>query len=460
MRYFIYTLTIFCLFGCASENDEPIPDGTNSEIESTTIEYNKWVYAQMDHYYLWREDMPSADDCDFTMTQTDFYESLLSPKDRFSYMLANPYYSSRSTEEHTDFGFAYQTYADVNGDEAMHVLYVNSEQARQAGLRRGDFLRQDYNTGDMAGFSFMEVDNTGHFICSPKSPITLPASRTSIGGSSTVLLDSIYFFNGKKIGYLCYLEYDSKTDLNPALSRFYEADIDELILDLRYNPGGYVNTCKYLCNCIVPPAGYGEIFQRCSYNDVLAREYEAETGSPYTFDYYDTPTGTNENTLGARIYPLQLDRMYVLVSKNTASASEATVVCTRPFMESIIIGETTIGKGVGSWMIYDKQYRLAIQPITMRYYNALGETTPDEGLTVDYYIPDGYSTRKRDIGDTAEPLLNQALQLIAPGAVEPVATSRSTDDNAIHLLTPIGEPSFVVKFNQKLHDSTTPPFFH
>ena len=85
----------------------------------------------------------------------------------------------------------------------------------------------------------------------------------------------------------------------------------------------------------------------------------------------------------------------------------------QPYMDVVIIGEQTYGKGVGSWTIRDNRYKYQLQPITMRYHNALMATTPDEGLEVDYYVPDGYSTAKKELGDTKEPLLAKALSLIA-----------------------------------------------
>ena len=84
----------------------------------------------------------------------------------------------------------------------------------------------------------------------------------------------------------------------------------------------------------------------------------------------------------------------------------------RPFMDVVLIGEQTYGKGVGSWTIRDNKYRYQLQPITMRYYNALMETTPDDGIEVDYIVTDGYSTSKKELGDRSEPLLAKALDII------------------------------------------------
>ena len=105
-----------------------------------------------------------------------------------------------------------------------------------------------------------------------------------------------------------------------------------------------------------------------------------------------------------------MKRLYTITSKNTASASEATISCLRPYMPVYIIGETTTGKGTGMRTFSNTKCRIDISPLTFRYYNADHETVPDSGLTPDLYCPDGYNTRKKDIGDINEPLLSATLQ--------------------------------------------------
>ena len=271
---------------------------------------------------------------------------------------------------------------------------------------------------------------------------------------NTVYLDSIYHINGHKIGYLCYLQFEYSDDLVPSLKRFYDAQIDEMILDLRYNPGGYVSTCKYLSNSLVNEKGYNKIFQQCTYNDVLTREYEKTTGSGITVNPFKTPDN-GVGILGNPMYGLNLKRLFVLTSKYSASASEAAIISMRPFMDVILIGEQTYGKGVGSWTIRDNRFKYQLQPITMRYHNAVMETTPDEGLVVDYYVPDGYDTKKKELGDLQEPLLAKAIGLISGTEVENKSSgAKAIGDTMSHdipydlKITKVGDPSFFIKFNK------------
>lgn len=442
-KYIVCVIVFASLLGCTSDDFEssevqPIPHS-----ENLNLDFNKWIYSQMNHDYLWREDMPDSLECNYDLEPIKFYKSLLSSKDKFSYCEKNDYYSP--SERDCNVGYEYQTYVVETGEEIRKVLYVTSRELKEKGLKRGDIIlstddgkqiiRVELNKNKIVSIDTLEATN-------PFEPI------------NTVYLDTIYHINGHKIGYLCYLQFEYTDDLVPSLKRFYDAQVDEMILDLRYNPGGYVSTCKYLSNSLINEKGYNKIFQQCTYNDVLTREYEKATGSGITINSFTTPDN-GVDVLGSPMYGLNLKRLYVLTSKYSASASEAAIISMRPFMDVILIGEQTYGKGVGSWTIRDNRFKYQLQPITMRYHNAVMETTPDEGLVVDYYVPDGYDTKKKELGDLQEPLLAKAIGLISGTEVEDISNStKAIGDTRSHnipnemKITKVGNPSFFRKFNE------------
>lgn len=397
MKIIIYLLLLI-VFGSCSKDSEFEPSFPK-EIPNIGAydEECRWVYAQMNHDYLWRKDMPDSLACDYTTDPVTFFKSLLSSKDKFSYSTHNSSYVGSS--DFIKYGFEYQEYTDGNTNFAQ-VLYVTSPKLKERGLKRGDFV-QLYDNKIILGV----LGNNGF------------EPRDTIEGSSpleqthTVYLDSIFQIERKKVGYICYLQFDDKKDLNNVLKHFYEEQIEELVLDLRYNPGGLVSTCKYLSNSIVSENGYGEIFQQCTYNDILSREYFEATGSEKTINCFQTPNN-GKSLPGSELYGLNLKRIFILTSKYSASASEALIIGLKPFMSVVVIGEQTYGKGVGSWTIRNNKYKYQLQPITMQYYNAKMETVTTDGIPVDYYVPDGYSTTKRNLGDVEEPLLKTALDLI------------------------------------------------
>lgn len=397
MKIIIYLLLLIVFGSCSKDSEfEPSFPKEMPNIGAYDEEC-RWVYAQMNHDYLWRKDMPDSLACDYTTDPVTFFKSLLSSKDKFSYSTHNSSYVGSS--DFIKYGFEYQEYTDGNTNFAQ-VLYVTSPKLKKRGLKRGDFV-QLYDDKIILGV----LGNNGF------EPCDTIESSSLFEQTSTVYLDSIYQIERKKVGYICYLQFDDKKDLANVLKHFYEEQIDELVLDLRYNPGGLVSTCKYLSNSIVSENGYGEIFQQCTYNDILSREYCEATGSEKTINSFLTPNN-GKGLPGSELYGLNLKRLIVLTSKYSASASEALIISLKPFMSVVVIGEQTYGKGVGSWTIRNNKYKYQLQPITMQYYNAKMETVTTDGIPVDYYVPDGYSTTKRNLGDVEEPLLKTALDLI------------------------------------------------
>ena len=430
-------LVLIILNSCSSDSDTPLPDGpVEIPIIGVYAKENQWIYEQMNHYYLWREDLPDSLSCNYTTDPVTFYKALLSPKDRFSYCSRNVNYTGSA--ESTFYGFTYQKYKSATDGDLLQVLYVTSGKLKRQGLHRGDWLRElsleKYKTSYERG----NVKRGIFHVC---DTLSIEAASWE-ENRNTVYMDSIYSVNDAKVGYLCYLEFDNVKDLEKPLRKFYKSHIDELILDLRYNPGGYVRTCRYLCNSIVHEQGYNKIFQQCTYNDSFSQEYLKENGRSITKEYYGVPTNGNGQVMGSEIYGLSLKRLYVLTSQNTASASEATIVCLRPFMDVIVIGEQTYGKGVGSWTISEKQYKYMLHPIIMRYYNASMETTPDDGIPANWEVEGGYETIKQELGDTNEPLLATALSCIKNETLHPSIITLQTRSTGLAL---VGKPSFFNK---------------
>lgn len=442
-RYLLQMLLLFC---CSCSSDEPIsPEEQPHSVDNAYAEQNRWIYGQMNQNYLWRNDLPDSVSCNFNQNTKDFFTSILSPKDRFSYLTTNTNYSPSNQYR---WGFAYQEYKDKVGERAYNILYTLHYTEV---VNAGDWIRYESEDSQGSHFSKIRITENNLFEKIPNSDFYI-SSIDNISHTSSVLMDSIYIANNKKIGYLCYLEFDDPQELNPSIKYFKENNISELILDLRYNPGGYVSTCQYLCNCIVNESGYGNIFQKCSYNNLLAKYYKNTTGSEYTYSYFKQPTINSSTTIGLGIDGLNLNRIFVLTSSHTASASEATIICLRPYMEVVLIGETTVGKGVGSRNYSNNKYKYSIQPIVMRYYNAIDESTPDEGLKADYFIPNGYGIAKKEMGNINEPLLHKALSLIAPSSF--YCTESRSNQTLDYSLTPIGEPSYVTEFKNRHYNES------
>lgn len=323
MKSSIWVLLIITLYGCSSEDTsletkypEIIENPVNNDVN---IQHNIWIYNQMSYHYFWYAEMPDSSSLDFTQKPPEFFETLKSPKDRFSWCEAN-YNYSRGTNE-----------------------------------------------------------------------------------NSTISFDSIYQVTGKTLGYAIYDKFQTNADIRSLAVKFKKAKVKELILDLRYNPGGYVSTCTELASFIVPSQHLGKLYQQQCFNNKLTAEKSKLHGGLGVDSIYLYSTNWFHQ------WGLNLSRIVVLTTKNTASASESLIIGLRPYMKVITIGTTTCGKDVGSYTIADNNYKYQLQPITFKYYNANNESTPTTGIVPDIYVEDDLEHQR---GDTNEALLKAALEYL------------------------------------------------
>lgn len=224
-----------------------------------------------------------------------------------------------------------------------------------------------------------------------------------VNEGSTVSFDSVYVLKNKKIGYAIYDQFDDNADIRSFAVRMKKAEIDEMILDLRYNPGGYVSTCNELASFFVPTEHLGKLYQQQYYNKTITKEKAEKYHNNGVDSVYLKSSSWYER------WGLNLKRLIVLSTQNTASSSEALVVGLRPYMNVVVIGTQTCGKDVGSYTIVDNNYKYLLQPITFKYYNSKMESTPEEGLIPDVIVEDDKKVKR---GNVEEALLKAALKFI------------------------------------------------
>jgi hypothetical protein len=339
--------------------------------------------------------------------------------------------------------------AKPDGDIALVVAYVlKGSPAEQSGIKRGDIiLNVDGQTVNARNYSTILQNETltlgfGLFSNNTFNVIDKNLKLTKVElQTNPILIDTVINWSGKKVGYFSYTQFLSSFDdsLRAIFARFKSKGVNELIVDLRYNGGGYVSSSNLLTNLMV--------------KDIGARENNVMNKKVYNAAYTEYLTKQNDKTSFITKFQNEannignLNRVFILTSNSTASASELIINNLKPFMEVVLVGEHTYGKNVGSFTITDekKRWNYGLQPIAFKITNSLDQSDYGtvNGFLPDYALTDDILPYKL-LGDPNETYLNKALNIIGPvaykvnanGPVRPVSRANklqaaSFSDNPI-----------------------------
>ena len=441
-----------------------LKDGTIITVNDATVEgvatietlsaykyVNDWIYEEMNIYYLWNDKIPKKPD--FTLRPEQFFNSLLykydkltNPNgDRFSWIQEDytDLLGSLSGVSSDEIGFDYM-FVGVAGDPNKVYAFVSypkkGSDAYAKGIKRGqvivavdnkDITRSNYRTifTGIGTKTFTVADfvyNTNNKIYELKLSGDVSVRMEKNFAETPVYMDSVYTIGDKKIGYMVYNffatgrtnqshEYDEL--LMNTLARIKAKGATEMVLDLRYNGGGAVSTALALASALVKDRDTRNVLVTAEYNDLVHTEYKRKYGADYNKDYFlNKVEGTS-----IEIPTMNLNRLYVLVTGGSASASELIINGLRPYMDVILIGEKTYGKNVGSISLYeenDPKNKWGMQPIIVKYSNSKGESDFTAGFTPDFEVDEFRALNNRlvEFGDTEDPLLSVALNQITGGA--------------------------------------------
>lgn len=387
---------------------------------------DRWIDDTMRVWYYWNEEMPGTDEVNYFQPPFTFFASLLSKEDKFSTIDSLEAETRSIPYTGHSYGFQFTTNRVEGNDTALyaHILYVApGSPADDIGLERGDWLLEmdgqpitSRNQAALYGSGAMRVTvgyydaESGAVVAYREEPRNLAAARAV--DDNPVHYAATYELAGKRIGYLVYNHFSAgattggeyNNDLRNAFSLFASRQVDEFILDLRYNNGGLVTCAQLLCTMLAPASA---LDQPLGY-----LEYNSRTNPQETALYLDRNLIQN----GAN---LNLRRLYVLTSSQTASASELLINCLRPYMEVILVGGTTVGKNVGSLTFENREQLISISPIVCKIYNAERESDYEAGFPAQYAADENNDpVRFLPFGNPEEALLNAALGIIAGEAAE------------------------------------------
>jgi C-terminal processing protease CtpA/Prc len=250
------------------------------------------------------------------------------------------------------------------------MVYPDSP-ADKAGLKRGSVImkmngRQIENKNE----DYNELLSAASLDLSVYDPETMTTKDIKMKPTDMhldpVLFEKVFDCGGKKVGYLYFNDFssfDSGTRLIEVAKKFKQEGVTELVLDLRYNGGGYVIIEELLASLLAPEANVknGDLFQTAVYNDTdYAKLLKQYYGEDYANTYFSTEfnwkSGDKEYSYDTSDANIGLNKIYALVTSGSASASEATLVCLMPYLDIEVIGGKTGGKHCAGVVFEAKEY--------------------------------------------------------------------------------------------------------
>ncbi len=410
-KFTVGSLIAFALMVVSCKQNDLDPQNTNPSTTTTTttadIRDSLWAYMQ--DVYLWYDKLPSNFNPRSYATPESEMDALRAyqPLDQWSFVeKASSFNSYFSDGETSDFGFWIKY--DANNDLRVRYVYAQSP-AGKAGVERGWKLttingQSVKSLSDDALISaFYEATSTTFGFQKPDGSTATAPLTTATYTLNTILYNKIYEVAGKKVGYFVFNSFTgtpSQNELKTVLSTFEAAGVNEMIVDLRYNGGGDVDTQVMLANALAPSS--------VSRSSVM-----------FSYLHNTKLSAWNETIRFSKTGSLNLSRIFFITSAASASASELLINNLKPYLDVKTIGKTTHGKPVGMYGFEVMDYVIA--PIAFKTVNAKNVGDYYDGIAVDADVADGLD---KNWGDPLESCLASALAYIQTGSFATTTQAR------------------------------------
>ena len=390
LRYFLILLLAAGMVSC----EQNILNPEKSKLTRQAL------YDVMKEWYLWYDSIPQVNPGDYPSLQSLLDDIVLKPVDRWSIVLGTEDYK-QLYEQGQYIGHGFGLKGDAEGNLWVSFVYDGSP-AQSGGVARGwqvlsingVTISPEADLDTLLGENEVGVENTFQFRDPQGSTHTLTLAK-EIVDINPVLYSSVIDVQGGKAGYLVYQQflYTSLDALDAVFEEFQQNNVKEVIVDLRYNPGGQVDVAQHLASLIAGTKAIKGTFVKFEYNN---KKSERNITLPY-LDLENTLTTTPE-------------RVFFITTRGSASSSEAVINGLKPYVDVFLVGDDTYGKPVGSIALTYTDSTLI--PITFSLYNRLGEGDYFDGIPADSYVDEDVTI---PFGDPEEKMLKEVLNYIATG---------------------------------------------
>jgi C-terminal processing protease CtpA/Prc len=378
----------------------------------------------MKDVYFWYKEVPDID-TRYEFDSKAYFDKLVYSEDKWSWVTDDikkqeDSFAGIETSYGWSLSFAYANQQKTNIYGLVEFVYPGTP-ADKAGFKRGDVVTK-MNNADITINNYTDLLYSSNMSCTFGQYTTTITNVKTVSMSALELnLDPVQFskiveHGGHKIGYLFYAQFigDYNSSIDDALQNFRDNQITDLVIDLRYNPGGTTTAAQHLASSIAPVnvVDAEKTLVKLMWNDKYQKYWEDNNN----FDQLkisfikDVPI------------KLGLTKLYVITGQNTASASELIIAGLKPYMSVTTIGETTYGKYTASITVKPEDFydnpidfkdftNWAVQPIVIKYANSVGFTDFKDGLSPDIPIEDD-PLSSFQLGDKNEAMLKAALKEI------------------------------------------------
>lgn len=432
----IALIVLIAFVSCNQDEPAGPPTAVDNEI-------NEFVWGGLNSWYFWQNEVTDLQDDRFGSLDeknkflnqytnpAELFEALLWENDRFSWIV-DDYVALQNSFQGVSrsFGFDYNLVRIQDTDSVLgYVTYtLPSTDAMGQGIARGDvFYGIDGTAMNLDNFSTLLSQENITLNFADRSSGSWQDNGRSVSLSAVNITENpvhhteVIEIEGIKVGYIVYNQFvhTQHRALNNAFGELVAAGATELVLDLRYNPGGSVFTALLLGGMIYRQGTENTVFSKLIYN---AKQSARNVDFPFLTELSVLDADFNI-TSTEQMNRLSLNRVYVLTGRGTASASELIINGLEPYMDVIQIGTFTRGKNEGSVTLYDApnsdfrdvsganpSHLWAMQPIVSKIANSEGFGSYEDGLAPDYEIDEvSFFDELRPLGNPEEQLLKIAL---------------------------------------------------
>lgn len=410
-------LSLIVLSACNKDN----------ELVSEHAYVNKWIYDNMNFWYYWNDRIPTKPNQN--QVPDLFFKSLKVSEDRFSEIYPDYQEILRLMEGvGKDAGYEFILFRESEGTEGViaQVLYIKpSSPASATPLKRGDFIT--HINGQLLHLrNYRElISQIGENHTITYRPLTVQnANSGTFGAYTTISMNTVVYeenpnyltatfdLGERKAGYFVYnffapgisdgQQYNNQMD--QIMASFKSQEITDLIVDLRYNGGGYASASLNLASLLGKNIDPTKTYYWREHNQKVI-DYFKLTEADYTEKFLAKADNIGSSLTG---------NLYILTGTRTASASELVINGLRPFMNVILIGEKTLGKNVGSIPVYknnDPKNRWMMLPTVAKSFNHNNQSEYNNGFMPDILVYEGVYLYP--LGNINEPVLKAALSHIS-----------------------------------------------